>query len=445
MASSKNYLNSGPQFFDQSSLGFNLAWELDFWGRLRRAVAAADAQLQASVADYDQALVTLLGDVAENYVTIRTDQQRIRYLRQNVEIQELVLEWTSAGRKSASARCRSTCIRRKAFWRKPRPAFRSCKSTSARRRTDCAFCWECRSSICGTCSAKTAFRVPRPRWRSGCPPNCCDNARTCGAERLAAAQAELIGIAQAALYPTFSINGTLGWEAQNITQLFQAQSLAGNVGPTFQWNLLNYGRIVNNVRLQDAKFRELVVVYQQTVLQADQEVEDGLVTFLQRHRSHRTPRSQRQCRDCLGEGYFPADGPGTMPASISTDLRSSSKTRFNSRIYWRNRGAKLRKGSFQIYRALGGGWELRLQPVVPLPPLDMPPNVPEEGTEELQKLRNLLSPQNIPPSVPTNEPSDENVPPPPGEKLPPSPDGKPSGSSGEKPAEIIMPNGFPTT
>ena len=66
---------SGVPFYDQWNFGFNLAWELDFSGRLRRAIAAADDQLDASVADYDQVLVTLLGDVASNYVQVRTDQE----------------------------------------------------------------------------------------------------------------------------------------------------------------------------------------------------------------------------------------------------------------------------------------------------------------------------------------------------------------------------------
>ena len=92
-AMSKNAALFAPpkQFFDQWNLGFNLAWELDFWGRFRRAVAAADAQLDASVEDYDEVLVTLLGDVAANYVQIRTLQERIRLLRHNVELQRWVL------------------------------------------------------------------------------------------------------------------------------------------------------------------------------------------------------------------------------------------------------------------------------------------------------------------------------------------------------------------
>ena len=65
---------------DQWNFGFNLAWELDFWGRLRRAITASQDNLDASVANYDQAVVTMLGDIAQNYVQVRTDQERIPLL-----------------------------------------------------------------------------------------------------------------------------------------------------------------------------------------------------------------------------------------------------------------------------------------------------------------------------------------------------------------------------
>ena len=82
-----------------------------------------------------------------------------------------------------------------------------------------------------------------------------------------------IGVAQSELYPHFSITGSIYFDAGNFRDLFGAQSLAGNVGPTFNWNILNYGRIVNGVRVQEARFQELVLFYQNTVLQANAEVE----------------------------------------------------------------------------------------------------------------------------------------------------------------------------
>jgi len=83
----------GSRFGDRWDMGFSLSWELDFWGRFRRAVIAADDLLGAACADYDGVLVTLLGDVASNYVRIRTDQERIALLQNSVKLQQGVLNY----------------------------------------------------------------------------------------------------------------------------------------------------------------------------------------------------------------------------------------------------------------------------------------------------------------------------------------------------------------
>ena len=308
----------GGQFYDQWNFGFNLAWEIDFWGRLRRAITSAEAQLDASVFDYDQVLVTLLGDVASNYVEVRTDQERLRYLRQNVTILGLVLKWTE---------------------RRERVGFRTTPLDVHQTESNLE------QAISGISLLEIDMRIAENRLCTllGMPPvdvrNMlgediipkappeiaigipCDLLRrrpdVRRAERLAAAQSELIGIAQADLYPAFTINGTLGWQSQNLNNLFTPGSLNGNVGPSFQWNLLNYGRIVNNVRLQDAKFRELVVTYQQTVLQAAEEAEDGLVTFLQR-RSGRDILTRAWLRPQRRFGTCSCPPPSVSRVSIST-------------------------------------------------------------------------------------------------------------------------------
>ena len=100
------------------------------------------------------------------------------------------------------------------------------------------------------------------------------------AERQLAAQCALIGVAESQFYPAISITGTYGYSAANLSHLFEPAALTGNVGPSFNWNLLNYGRIENGVRLQNSRFQELLATYQQTVLSANQDVENGLVTFL---------------------------------------------------------------------------------------------------------------------------------------------------------------------
>src|SRR6185295_3675912 len=94
------------QFFDQYAFGFNLSWEIDFWGRFRRAVRAAEDTLGASCANYGYVLMTLRADVASNYLQVRTLQQRIAYVRANVDLQQGILgiadRRLKAGKKGAT-------------------------------------------------------------------------------------------------------------------------------------------------------------------------------------------------------------------------------------------------------------------------------------------------------------------------------------------------------
>ena len=76
------------QWFQNWNAGFNVSWELDFWGRFRRSIEAADADLEASVASFDDVLVTLLADVGANYIQYRTFQERIVVAKRNIEFQE---------------------------------------------------------------------------------------------------------------------------------------------------------------------------------------------------------------------------------------------------------------------------------------------------------------------------------------------------------------------
>src|SRR5262249_2023776 len=155
-------------------------------------------------------------------------------------------------------------------------------------------------------------------------------------------------------------SGNIGWQAKDFSQLINPRSVAGNVGPSFNWALLNYGRILNNVRLQDAKFMELVAHYQSTVLNAAQEVEDGLVTFL---------KSQQQTAD-LGVSVAAAE----KAVKVAIAQYQGGEKNFNrvavleqNLVTLQNQYAQARAqialGLIQVYRALGGGWEIRLNPV----------------------------------------------------------------------------------
>ena len=104
-ADSRNMANGQfiqKRFFSQYNYGFNLAWELDFWGRFRRAIESDEDTLDAQVENYDGALVTLLGDIATNYAQMRTLEQEIKYAQDNVQVQRDTLTIVEARFKAST-------------------------------------------------------------------------------------------------------------------------------------------------------------------------------------------------------------------------------------------------------------------------------------------------------------------------------------------------------
>ena len=178
------------------------------------------------------------------------------------------------------------------------------------------------------------------------------------AERQVAAQCAQIGVAEAALYPTIAINGLIGWDAADFTKLFETKSFIGAVFPSFSWNILNYGRIKNNVRLQEAKTQELIATYHNTVLTAGREVQTPLRGFLRsREQADDLDRSVKAATAAtqLGVQQYRT---GVIDFNRVFNLETTQvQQQDNLAVAAGNIALNL----VSVYRALGGGWELRLQ------------------------------------------------------------------------------------
>jgi NodT family efflux transporter outer membrane factor (OMF) lipoprotein len=372
MSGSYRRLGAGGEFFDQWGFGFSLAWELDFWGRFRRAVQAADARLNASVEEYDGVLVTLLGDVANNYVIVRTNQERIRLLQQNIAIQHAILtvgeDRLRIGQTTSVnvEQLRSNVLQNEAQVEQLRVGLRQATNRLCilMGMPPQELVEQLGDHLIPVAPADIAIGIPadlvrrRPDVRH--------------AERLVAAQAEQIGIAEAELYPAIFVSGTFGYEAQHFPDLFSGRALTGSVGPSFQWNLLNYGRLINNIRLQDAVLQERIAAYQQTVLTASGEVEDGVVTFL---------RAQRRA-ELLDQSAVAAQA---AVWAIREQLRVGAidfnqyaviqQNLIQQQDLWAQARGEIAIGLIQVYRALGGGWQIRLAPS-PTSEANAAPSVP---------------------------------------------------------------------
>ena len=350
-------LGLGDQFFDQWNFGFNLAWELDFWGRFRRTIEADVDLLDASVEDYDAALVTLMGDVATNYVQMRTFEQRIKYAQDNVKIQKDTLSIVQA-RFDASTiseldldQARTTVAATEAAISELEISLRQSILQL------CILMGMPPEDLLARVGANTIPVAP-PEVVLGIPADLLRRRPDVRAsERRLAAQCAAIGIAESEFYPHISITGTLGWASQDLNHLFQPSALNSTVGPSFQWNLLNYGRILNNVRLQDARFQELIANYQNTVLVANQDVESGLVTFLRS--KERTNFQQTAVNEAVKAVNIAVKQyrAGTTDFTTVTQVQ---QIQVQQQDQLAQAEGQIATGLIQVYRALGGGWQIRL-------------------------------------------------------------------------------------
>jgi NodT family efflux transporter outer membrane factor (OMF) lipoprotein len=344
------------QFFPQWDFGFNLSWQLDFWGRYRRAVESAEDTLDASVDNYDAVLVTLLGDVATAYVQIRTLQAQIKFTQANVDIQRKTLVIATARFKGG--------MTTELDVDQAQSNLSQTESEIPQLETQLRQANNQLSILMGippedllprlgpadipTAPVDVGVGIPadllrrRPDVRQ--------------AERQAAAQCAQIGIAEADFYPAIALNGTFGYSAESFNRLFRPTAFEGTFGPSFQWNIFNYGRILNNVRAQDAQFQALVTAYQNIVLTAGQEVENGLVSFLKAQEQVKfLSTSVKAAEKAVTVALAQYEG-GTVDFNRVALVEQNLVVQQNLLVQAQG---SIALGLIQVYQALGGGWQIR--------------------------------------------------------------------------------------
>jgi outer membrane protein TolC len=202
-------------------------------------------------------------------------------------------------------------------------------------------------------------------------------------------QSAQIGVAEADFYPRLGVSGFIGYAADDIRRLFEESSSTGFILPTFQWNILNYGRILNNVRYQDARLRERVLQYQQTVLTAGREVEDALIGFLQyrvqARSQERSVRAGERSVELVMEQYRAGRADFnrvfTTQSQLVTQLDQLAIARGNIAL-----------SLISVYRALGGGWQF-FERGLANAACSTPPPDEAEGTKRAPQEENLGQPR----------------------------------------------------
>jgi NodT family efflux transporter outer membrane factor (OMF) lipoprotein len=349
--------------FWQSSLGVRAAWELDFWGKFRRGVESADAAYLSTIATYDDVLVTLLGDVATTYIGIRTLEKQIAIARLNIRRQKQALTIAQdrfhGGTATKLDVYQAENVLGQTQASVPQLTIQLQQGQNALR-VLLGLSPEPLDSLLG----RTTGRIPIAPGEIfvGIPADLLRRRPDVRAAELrAAAQSAQIGVAEAELYPAISLTGRLGGSASTIngarlSSLFTPAGLTYSFGPTFQWNILNYGQITNNVRFQDATLQQDLVDYQNSVLKAQQDVENGISTYLQsKIEVGALRRSVVAANGALGISLLEYQ-QGTRDF---TAVLTSEQNLFTAENDLAIAEGNVPIGLTAVYRALGGGWQIR--------------------------------------------------------------------------------------
>ena len=341
------------------SVGFDASWEIDLWGKIRRGITSADANICANIKDYDFILVTLIGDVASLYINIRSLDERLELARKNVESLrgsfEIADKRFDAGRTSkldvvqAESNLAATQALIPQLELARRQSLNSLAVLLAIPPSEIEFLSE---------NSGKLPEIP-PSVIVGIPADLvCRRPDVQAAERRLAAQFEQIGIAEAEFYPTFAISGTLGYQAGKLSDLIQSGSYNGTIAPGFRWNILNYGRLLNGVRVEEARVKQLCYDFQNTVLSAQREVEDGIVEFIKNSERYVhdkvNEKANRESLELSVAQYKEGETDFGRVFVVQSSLVQAQDQLVATK-------ANIALGLIETYKALGGGWEIRCE------------------------------------------------------------------------------------
>lgn len=299
-------LYRNEDWFKSAGASLDVGWEMDVWGKYARGIESSEASLYASIASYNDVLVSISAEIARNYINYRTAQERMFLSRQNVAIQQRVVEMTQVQFDSGNV-SELDVQQAKAQLYATQSALPTLEVARLQAQNAIAVLLgtipeEIESLLLaggerevpdlstrmretqGSGVAREAYtkysvipQAPRLEGRV--------NAQTVMrrpdlqvAELQARAQSARIGLAEADLYPQFVLFGSVGVSqtVRSSNSFDLSDSVTATIGPGLSWNIFNYDRIKNRVRIEDALFQESLTNYNQTVLDAVREVTNAL-------------------------------------------------------------------------------------------------------------------------------------------------------------------------
>jgi NodT family efflux transporter outer membrane factor (OMF) lipoprotein len=347
--------SSSNKPIDIYQAGFDATWELDVFGGIRRQVESANDSTQAAIEDRRNTLVTLLGDVATNYIALRGAQKQLAITQQNLKSQRDTLKLTQT-RFKAGLTSDLDVANAEAVVATTAAAIPGYQTTI-------------RTSIFGlgillsedpeALSEELASDAPIPAAVPNVPvglPSELLRRRpdVRSAERQLAAATANIGVATADLFPQFSLTGETGLQSLQLKKLLRGSSWFYSLGPSVNWDLFDAGRVRANIDLQNSLQRQALEQYQATVLQALSDVDTALVTYDQEQAKRvslaQAVQSNQRAYDLSLQLYTRGllDFLSVLDAERSLFAAQSALVQSDQNVS---------TDLVSLYKALGGGWQ----------------------------------------------------------------------------------------
>lgn len=354
-SATRSPLNTGGEKVDTYRLGVDASWEIDIFGGRRATVEAGVATLEAQYALLHSTWVTLSSEVAINYLSLRTLQERLDVAKNNLSIQKESLDMLSSSYKAGLTDALAY-NQAKYIYEQTNASIPPIETSIERVKNNLAVLT---GVLPGTLENMLKDKQSLPKGDTleliGIPAEALRQRPDIHfAERQLVAQLARTKSARADLWPKFQLAGSIGTEALSTGDLFSGPAKAYSFGPRISWPIFHWGAIKNNIRVQGAREEQLLAVYEKTILEAVAEVRNALTAEVQeRQRNSSLKLSVDAARDAL---------------TVANDKYKSGLTDYNnvlsaqksylsvSEQYVISEG-ELISNIVRLYKALGGGWE----------------------------------------------------------------------------------------
>ena len=351
--------------FESYSVGFDAAWELDLWGKVRRQVEASQAQVDVTLEARRDVLVSSLAELARDYIQLRGTQEQIRIIQENIRVNGDILSVTrsrqtgglTTGLDTASATSQVESIRAQL------PQLQ--QQEAAQINAISLLLGEPPLALSAELSPRRGVPPVPARVPVGVPSDLLrrrPDIREAEANLHAAVAG--IGVAVAQFFPSVTITGTPVLNALDPAKLFQVASLQYmNLGPSISLPIFEGGRLKSNLQLQEATQKEKAVAYQKAVLQAWHDVVNALTALRTDEARRRLLGGQVvQARTALGLARA-RYGQGV---DTFTTVLQNAQVLLQAQTTLAQSTATVSTDLVALYKALGGGWETAF-PVAPQP------------------------------------------------------------------------------